>query len=73
MNEKVSVQYRVTDERTPSAVILPSEQTAPLPPEPASGPRVEKYKRRHWAAYDVDGKLICICVYQKGTKRWYAA
>ena len=29
---------------------------------------MEKYKRRHWAAYDADGTLICVCVYRKGAE-----
>jgi hypothetical protein len=29
----------------------------PVPDGNGSGARVEKYKRRHWAAYDADGLL----------------
>jgi hypothetical protein len=33
-----------------------------------TGLRVEKYKRRHWAAYDAAGILVCVCVYRKGAE-----
>jgi hypothetical protein len=40
----------------------------PVPDGNGSGARVEKYKRRHWAAYDADGILVCVCVYRKGAE-----
>jgi hypothetical protein len=40
----------------------------PVPCETETGARVEKYKRRHWAAYDADGILVCVCVYRKGAE-----
>ena len=31
--------------------------------------RIERYgKTRHWAVIDVDGSLICLCVYRKGAQ-----
>jgi hypothetical protein len=30
--------------------------------------KVEKYGRRFWAVYDVDGTLICVTVYKRGAK-----
>ena len=40
----------------------------PTPPEEkATGARVERYKR-HWAAYDADGELVCVTVYKKGAE-----
>lgn len=29
--------------------------------------KVKKYKNKYWAVYDINGTLICICVYKKGT------
>jgi hypothetical protein len=65
------VLYRALEEsleeagstRTPH----PERKRTP-PPENATGARVEKYKRRHWAAYDADGILVCVCVYRKGAE-----
>ena len=28
--------------------------------------KIEKYGRRFWAVYDVDGTLICVTVYKRG-------
>ena len=30
--------------------------------------KVTRYKRRHWAVYDTEGALICVCVYRKGAE-----
>lgn len=30
--------------------------------------KVTRYKRRHWAVYDTEGALICVCVYKKGAE-----
>ena len=49
-----------------------TDRTMPLPQDlpksSATAARVEKYKRRHWAAYDTGGVLICICLYKKGAE-----
>lgn len=34
-----------------------------------NGYRIERYRTtRHWAVYDGDGDLICLCVYRKGAE-----
>ena len=45
-----------------------SQCSPSVPDERATGARVEKYKRRHWAAYDAEGILVCVCVYRKGAE-----
>lgn len=30
--------------------------------------RIERYGRRFWAVYDEAGDLVCVTVYQKGTR-----
>jgi len=45
-----------------------AQSPPPVPDASETGARVEKYKRRHWAAYDADGILVCVCVYRKGAE-----
>ncbi|MCW3055218.1 MAG: hypothetical protein JWN14_4388 [Chthonomonadales bacterium] len=47
---------------------VPARCPSPVPDGNGAGARVEKYKRRHWAAYDADGVLVCVCVYRKGAE-----
>ena len=58
--QKAQEEYTQTD-RT-----MPPLQDAPESNVTAA--RVEKHKRRHWAAYDTYGVLICICLYKKGAE-----
>ena len=46
----------------------PPRRQPTRPQDSGTGARVEKYKMRHWAAYDADGKLVCVCVYRKGAE-----
>lgn len=62
------MRYSVTGERVPEAIASPPNVTDPALPKPAVGARVERYKRRHWAAYDAAGILVCVCVYRKGAE-----
>jgi hypothetical protein len=43
---------------------VPARCPPSVPDGSEMGARVEKYKRRHWAAYDADGILVCVCVYR---------
>jgi hypothetical protein len=79
MKGEDAVLYKAREENAPEADgtgkplparkrKVPVQCPPPAPDGSETGARVERYKRRHWAAYDADGILVCVCVYRKGAE-----